>query len=180
MNATRLLPLIAAVALFAPARAAETPQVPVALHVTGVRSLVSESDRKQIEDQLAVTMTDASCSVRVADAGAPAPLELTVAMTLWRDSEEPGGEPQLDMTTGQEMPGYIHQVEVRYTVQVTKPGDPKPLVEKERRFATRLGTQRVLAFDPRFESRRRALERIAEDVKNVLCKDVKRWRKAQS
>ncbi len=156
---------------------AEAPAPQVLVHVVADRN-VSELDRTEADSDITLAVTRTRCgAVVAADAEQPHDLELRVRLTLWRESEEPGGEPVFDPATGGYKPNIVRKVETAFDVEVRAPGQDAPLAAKPFRFARTVAGTAVEAFDPRFVARRRALERIGDESAAMLCKQVRKLRK---
>jgi hypothetical protein len=161
-------------------RAAGDPPTTVLVHVEADRNGVPDLDRSQAEMAVGIALTRARCAVALADpAGPPAGLELRVRLELWRETEEPGGEPVFDPLTGTYRTGVLHKVETRFETGVLAPGRETPLVRRSYRFVQSSGTTRVSAYDPREDARRRAFDRIADESATLLCKEVRKLRRGK-
>ncbi len=156
---------------------AEPPATPVLVRVVADRG-VSELDRTETDSDVTLALTRAKCGVLVVPGpDQPHDLELRVRLTLWRESEEPGGEPVFDPATGGYKPNIVRKVDTGFDVEVRAPGRDEPLAAKPFRFARSVAGLSVEAFDPRFVARRRALERIGDESASMLCKQVRKLRK---
>lgn len=151
--------------------AAEPPTIE--LVVIG-ESELPESTRTEIERELAVTLvTDEKCPVNIAERDRPAPYRLEVRVSLWRESEEPGGVATFDPRIGGYRPGTMRRVETAYRATLLGSGG-KPLAEDDWRRNHTLGSRDVMGWDPRVETRRAALREVGRDLSRFLCKQLKK------